>query len=178
MNASMRPAVFFDRDGVINIDHGYTYRQEDFDWMPGAKESIRFLNEAGYQVFVITNQSGVGRGYYTEDDVLVLHRFMQEELAACDAHIDAFYHCPHHPEAKVEAYRKECDCRKPQPGMILKALSEWPVDEKNSFLIGDKSSDLEAASAAGLEGFLFKGGNLYDFLLQILRERNTESAIN
>ena len=155
-----QPAVFFDRDGVLNIDHGYTYRQEDFEWMPGAIETIKRFNDRGFLVFVVTNQSGVARGYYKEADVNKLHQYMQQELAQHAAHIDAFYYCPHHPYGQGK-YRKVCDCRKPRPGMILKALSEWPVDQKRTVVIGDKPSDIEAATAAGLKGYLFSDDNLY-----------------
>lgn len=168
--ANGKPAVFFDRDGVLNVDHGYIYRCEDFEWMPGAKESIRFLNANGYFVFVITNQSGVARGYYTENDVKKLHHFMNDELAKEGAHIDAFYYCPHHPDAKIEEYRQQCRCRKPEPGMILKALDEWPVRSKGeSLFLGDKLSDLQAATAAGVKGVLFSGGDVYSFLREHLK---------
>ncbi|MDF2635478.1 MAG: gmhB [Pelosinus sp.] len=158
-----RPAVFFDRDGVLNVDHGYTYREQDFEWMAGAIETIKYFNARNYRVFVITNQSGVARGYYTEHDVQLLHQFMNEELDKQGAHIDAFYYCPHHSEGKVEEYRQSCTCRKPKPEMIHRAIKEWAVDSAHSFMIGDKSSDIEAANAAGLTGYLFTGGNLYKF---------------
>jgi D-glycero-D-manno-heptose 1,7-bisphosphate phosphatase len=161
-----RPAVFFDRDGVLNVDHGYTYRQEDFEWMPGAIETIKYFNEAGYLVFVVTNQSGVARGFYSEADVEKLHRFMQAELGRHGAHIDAFYYCPHHAEGKLEQYRKDCPCRKPLPGMILQAFAKWPVDRERSFLIGDKQSDMLAAEAAKMAGYRFPGGDLLDFVKQ------------
>ncbi len=159
-----RPAVFFDRDGVLNIDKGYVYRPEDFVWMPGAKAAIAWLNRNGYYVFVITNQSGVARGYYTEEDVKKLHDHMNDELAREGAHIDEFFYCPHHEEAAIEAYRKKCDCRKPQPGLIRQAMAKWTVDKESSFVVGDKPSDIEAATAAGVPGFLFDGTDLYSFL--------------
>jgi D-glycero-D-manno-heptose 1,7-bisphosphate phosphatase len=160
-----KPAVFFDRDGVLNVDHGYTYRKQDFEWMAGAIQAIRFFNENNYQVFVITNQSGIARGYYTEEDVMLLHGFMNKELHKKGAHIDAFYYCPHHLDGIVPEYQKACTCRKPAPGMIQRACQAWPVDIEKSFVIGDRFSDIEAAKGAGMRGFLFDGGdNLYEFV--------------
>jgi D-glycero-D-manno-heptose 1,7-bisphosphate phosphatase len=160
-----RPALFLDRDGVLNEDPGYVHRWEDFHWIPGAREAVASFNAAGWWVFVVTNQSGVGRGYYAEDDVIALHAKMSESLADIDAHIDAFYYCPHHPEAQVETYRHpDPPDRKPNPGMILRALAEWPVDLSRSIMVGDKESDLEAARRAGVRGLHFTGGDLSDFL--------------
>ena len=162
---TLRPALFLDRDGVLNEDHGYVHRWEDFRWIAGAKATVAAFNRAGWLVIVVTNQSGVGRGYYTEADVHALHEAMAEDLAAEGAHIDAFYHAPHHPEAVTEAYRHpDPPDRKPNPGMILRALADWPIDAKASLLIGDKPSDLEAALRAGIRGALFEGGDLRQFL--------------
>ena len=162
---TLRPALFLDRDGVLNEDHGYVHRWEDFRWIAGAKATVAAFNRAGWLVIVVTNQSGVGRGYYTEADVHALHAAMAEDLAAEGAHIDAFYHAPHHPEAVTEAYRHpDPPDRKPNPGMILRALADWPIDAKASLLIGDKPSDLEAALRAGIRGALFEGGDLRQFL--------------
>ena len=169
-----RQAVFFDRDGVLNVDHGYVYCQQDFEWMPGAIEAIRFLNNHSYQVFVITNQSGIARGFYKEEDVQLLHQFMNEELQKQGAHIDAFYYCPHHVDGTVAEYQKSCTCRKPKPGMIRRALEEWSLDNKHSFMIGDKPSDVEAAKAAGMAGYLFTGGNLYEFIKERIAEDGRE----
>ncbi|MEN6568228.1 MAG: D-glycero-beta-D-manno-heptose 1,7-bisphosphate 7-phosphatase [Veillonellales bacterium] len=164
---NLKPAVFFDRDGVLNIDHGYVYRSEDFEWMPGAIAAIKHFNDQGCLVFVITNQSGIARGYYTEQDFQKLNEFMERELAKHNARIDAFYYCPHHKDGIIPQYTKDCTCRKPQPGMLLKAMEEWPVDKDQSILIGDKPSDMEAAQAAGIPGYLYQGSNLYDFVLKI-----------
>lgn len=161
----MRPALFLDRDGVLNIDHGYVHRWADFQWMEGARETVAAFNAAGWLVIVVTNQSGVGRGYYTEEDVAALHAAMAEDLAAVGGHIDAIYTAPHHPEAAVEAYRHpDPPDRKPNPGMILRALSEWPVDKAASVMVGDKAADIEAATRAGIRGLLFPGGDLAAFL--------------
>jgi D-glycero-D-manno-heptose 1,7-bisphosphate phosphatase len=140
----LRPTLFLDRDGVLNVDHGYVHRWEDFDWIPGAREAVRRFNAAGWLVIVIT---------------------MQEALAEAGARIDAFYYCPQHPEAADEAYRHpDPPDRKPNPGMLLRALSEWPVDRDRAVMIGDKPADIEAALRAGIKGLLFEGGDLDQFL--------------
>jgi D-glycero-D-manno-heptose 1,7-bisphosphate phosphatase len=166
---SMKPAVFFDRDGVLNEDHGYLFGPGKLQWIEGAREAVRAVNDAGYFAFVVTNQSGIARGFYAEPDVEVLHRWMSDELAKVGARIDAFEYCPHHPEAVVAQYRVACVCRKPGPGMIRTLLDRHAVDVARSFLIGDKASDVEAAEAAGIRGHLFKGGNLEYFVRQLLR---------
>ncbi|MGA0606176.1 D-glycero-alpha-D-manno-heptose-1,7-bisphosphate 7-phosphatase [Phenylobacterium sp. VNQ135] len=160
-----RPALFLDRDGVLNEDRGYVYRWEDFIWIPGAREVVAAFNKAGWLVIVVTNQSGVGRGYYAEEDVHALHARMQEDLAQAGGRIDAFYHAPQHPEAPIETYRHpDPPLRKPNPGMLLQAMADWPIDREASLMIGDKPSDLEAALRAGVRGVLFEGGDLYAFL--------------
>jgi D-glycero-D-manno-heptose 1,7-bisphosphate phosphatase len=160
-----KPALFLDRDGVLNEDQGYVHRWEDFRWIAGAKETVAAFNRAGWLVIVVTNQSGVGRGYYTEADMHELHARMNAELAEAGARIDAFYHAPQHPQAEVEAYRHpDPPLRKPNPGMILQALLDWPIDPTASLLVGDKPSDLEAALRAGIRGVLFEGGDLKAFL--------------
>jgi len=164
-DSTPRPALFLDRDGVLNEDKGYVHRWDDFHWIPGAKTAIAAFNRAGWIVIVVTNQSGIGRGYYAEDDMHALHAQMNSELAEAGAHVDAIYFCPEHPEAPLERYRHpDPPNRKPNPGMILQALADWPIDRERSILIGDKPSDMEAATRAGIRGLLFDGGNLEDFL--------------
>ena len=160
----MNGVVFLDRDGVINADIGYLWRREDFVWIPGAPAAIRLFNERGRPVGVVTNQSGVARGYYTEQDVESLHRWMNAELNRQGARIDAFYFCPHHPDGAIPEYTRVCDCRKPQPGMLLQAMEDWRADPAKSVLIGDKESDVAAAAAAGIRGYLFDGKNLLEFV--------------
>jgi D,D-heptose 1,7-bisphosphate phosphatase len=145
-----KPAAFLDRDGTLNEDAGYVHQPEEFHWLPGAQESIRLLNDAGYLVFVVTNQAGVGRGYYTEADVERLHGWMNGQLRSQGAHIDAFYFCPHHPESGIGAYRQTCTCRKPEPGLISKAASDWGIDLARSVGLGDKESDAAACRRAGV----------------------------
>jgi D-glycero-D-manno-heptose 1,7-bisphosphate phosphatase len=145
-----RPAVIFDRDGTLNRDRGYTHRVADFEWLPGVRETIKLLNDRGYLVIVVTNQAGVARGYYTEDDVRKLHVWINRDLRPLGAHIDAFYFCPHHPTEGNVPYVQTCDCRKPAPGLIVAAAREWNIDVGRSFGVGDKESDGMAYEAAGI----------------------------
>jgi D-glycero-D-manno-heptose 1,7-bisphosphate phosphatase len=159
-----RPAVFLDRDGVLNIDHGYVHAPEQVEWVRGAKEAVKLLNDAGYYVFVVTNQAGIAKGLYGEDAVRTLHCWMAKELAAAGASIDDWRYCPSHPGGSVEPFRAEHDWRKPNPGMLLDLFEHWPIEREESFLIGDKTTDIEAAEAAGLRGYLFEGGDLAAFI--------------
>lgn len=162
-----RPAAFFDRDGVLNHDTGYTHRLEDLQLIDGAAAAVRRFNDAGWWVFVISNQSGVARGYYDETAVRDFNAALQAALSIGGAHVDAFYYCPHHPDGSVAAYTRVCDCRKPAVGMIERAIVDWPVDLQRSILVGDRDTDVQAAEAAGLRGWLFPGGNLAAFLTRI-----------
>jgi histidinol-phosphate phosphatase family protein len=165
----VKPAVVFDRDGVLNVDSGYTHRPEDLVWQPGAREAIRLLNDRGYYVIVATNQAGVARGLYGEDAIHIFHAHMRDQLAERGAHIDAFYHCPYHPEGAIERYAvANHPDRKPNPGMITRAFSEWPIDKSRSFLIGDRDSDIEAARRAGIPGHFYEGGDLTALVRQLI----------
>lgn len=164
-----RPAVFFDRDGVINQDKGYTHKVEDLVFIHGAVAAIREVNDCGALAIVVTNQAGVARGLYGPDAVQRFHQAMAEQLARQGAHIDAFYSCMHHPDAVVPAYwHPNHPDRKPNPGMILRAMAEWPIDPGTSQLIGDMASDIEAARQAGVAGHLFDGGDLARFTTPLL----------
>ncbi len=167
--STRRGAVFFDRDGVLNIDHGYTHRWIDFEWVQGAVSAVKAVNDSNMFAFLVTNQAGVARGYYDERTVHELHEAMQAALRGHGAHLDDIRYCPHHPEGVVPDYAGDCGCRKPQPGMILDLLSRWPVDVSASHLIGDKPSDIEAGAAAGLQTTLFTGGKLDETVSAILR---------
>jgi D-glycero-D-manno-heptose 1,7-bisphosphate phosphatase len=162
-----RPAAFLDRDGVLNVDHGYVHKVDHLEWIDGAPQTVRLLNEAGYYVFVITNQSGVARGLYDEAAVKRFHAHMQASLQAQGAHVDAFYYCPHHPQGTVKAFAVQCDCRKPGTGMLEQAAREWPIDPDHSFLIGDKDDDMAAAAAFKIKGIKFNAGA--DALLDVVR---------
>lgn len=164
-----RPAAFLDRDGVLNEDKGYTHKPEDLVWKTGAREAIRHLNDCGYRVIVVTNQAGVARGYYDEAAVEAFHAAMQDQLAEAGAFVDAFYHCPFHPEGTVAAYTvADHPDRKPNPGMILKAMADHSVIREKSFIVGDKPSDLEAGRRAGLPGHLYTDGSLLALVRQII----------
>jgi D-glycero-D-manno-heptose 1,7-bisphosphate phosphatase len=163
MPGPARPALFLDRDGVINVDKNYVYRVEDFEWVEGAAETIKAFNERGWWVFVVTNQSGIARGLYTEAQMETLHAHIGVELARAGARIDRFYHCPFHEDGTIAQYTKDSYDRKPKPGMLIRAMTDHPVIKEQSFLIGDKQADLDAAKAAGVRGFLFSGGNLAQF---------------
>ncbi|MGJ0396884.1 MAG: HAD-IIIA family hydrolase [Methylocystis sp.] len=178
-----RPAVFFDRDGVLNVDLVHVGSIDRFHWIDGAIEAVRELNDRGYLAFVVTNQAGVAKGLYEERDVVALHAHMQEALAAHGAHIDDFRYCPYHVDATVPAYRRDSPMRKPSPGMLLDLLANWRVDLSKSFLIGDRESDIAAALAAGMPGYLFEGGDLGKFLRAIpdyvdAAERSAKALVN
>ena len=159
----MRQAVFFDRDGTLNEEVGYLFEVERFKWIDGARDAVKLCNERGLLTVVVTNQSGIARGMYTARHVDALHDFMQRSLAQIGAHIDAFYYCPHHPEGTVAEFSVACDCRKPKPGLILRACKELNINPAQSILFGDSKRDIEAAQAAGLRaGIFFAGGNLFD----------------
>lgn len=153
----MKRAVFLDRDGTINQEKDYLYRIADFEFVPGAPEAVRLLNEAGYLVVIVTNQSGVARGYYAEEDVETLHRHIAGELARCGARVDAWFYCPHHPAGRG-SYSLPCSCRKPLPGMLLEAARRFDIDLAASVMIGDKRADMEAAVAAGCRPILVRSG--------------------
>lgn len=146
----LRRAAFLDRDGVINVDLGYVVRQEDFHFVPGVLEAARILADRGFALVVITNQSGIARGLYTVDDFQRLTRWMRERFAEAGAPLAGVYFCPHHPTEGRGAYRVDCTCRKPAPGMLRAAAHELGLDLARSVLFGDRRSDLEAAHAAGV----------------------------
>jgi D-glycero-D-manno-heptose 1,7-bisphosphate phosphatase len=145
-----RRAAFLDRDGVINLDRGYVYRREDFEFVPGALDGARRLHAMGFLLVVATNQSGIGRGFYGEADFEALSAWMRDEFKAAGAPLAGVYHCPHHPTDAIGEYRRACDCRKPGPGMLLAAARDLGIDLAASAMFGDKASDLEAARAAGV----------------------------
>ena len=153
-----RAAVFLDRDGTMIEDVGYLSRVADIRWFPYTVDAIRLLNRAGFLVCVTTNQSGVARGYYTEDTVREVHAEMAAHLRSGGATIDAWFHCPHHPNADVPEYRSACACRKPAPGMILDACERFDIDLATSFVVGDKMADVGSATRAGARGVLVRTG--------------------
>lgn len=163
---SRRPAVFLDRDGVINVDHGYVATWGEFEFLPGVESALKSLQQRGYALVIVTNQSGIGRGYYSESDLEVLNAALLAHLAGQGIAIDGIYFCPHHPEHAVGDYRRSCDCRKPAPGMLLAACNDLGLDVSQSLLVGDKPSDIAAGRAAGVAR-----------LFQVTRETPESDAI-
>jgi D-glycero-D-manno-heptose 1,7-bisphosphate phosphatase len=146
----MSKAVFLDRDGVINRDRGYVYRREDLEILPGVVKALRSFQSAGYLLIVVTNQSGIARGIYAEDDYLAFNADLQSALRRAGVELTAVYHCPHLEGGSVPRYSLRCDCRKPAPGMLLQGMREHGVDAGRSMMIGDRLSDLQAGRAAGV----------------------------
>ena len=145
-----RPAVFLDRDGVINQESEYVHRIDDFHFIDGVFDACRQMSKAGFRLIIITNQAGIGRGYYTEDDFHRLTKWMLDEFRQHGVEIDDVYYCPHHPVHGVGPYRRVCDCRKPGPEMITRAAREHSLDLPQSILVGDKATDIEAGRTAGV----------------------------
>lgn len=155
-----KPAAFLDRDGTLNHDDGYTHKIEEFRWIDDAKKAIRTLNDAGYLVFVVTNQAGIARGYYDAASVEALHNWMQSELAREGAHIDDFRYCPHHPEGTVAELATACDCRKPNSGMLTSLIERWHPETSRSFMLGDSDKDVQAGAAVGIRSKKIKPSQL------------------
>ncbi len=150
-----KPAVFLDRDGTINVEKNYLHLWSDWEWLPGSIDAIRAFNDAGSLVVVVTNQAGIARGFYSAADVDRLHRQADVVLAQHDARIDRYYYCPHHPEYGTD---RSCDCRKPKPGMLLRAQQDLDIDLRNSWIIGDKLTDIKAGQAVNVRGVLVGTG--------------------
>lgn len=148
-------AVFLDRDGTINVEKEYLFRVEDWEWIPGSIEAIKGFNDMGFKVIVVSNQAGVARGYYTERQIDVLHELINRKLGEHGAMIDAFFYCPHHPEFGAE---RDCECRKPKSGLILDAIRKYNINDKESYMVGDKASDIMAGRRANLTCILVMTG--------------------
>jgi D,D-heptose 1,7-bisphosphate phosphatase len=164
-----RRALFLDRDGVLNLDHGYVGTRERWEWVEGAIEAVRAASEAGWHVFVATNQSGIARGHYGEAEFASLMGWVTETIRAAGGTIDDLRFCPDHPEASVAAYRRQSDWRKPAPGMLRDLLRAWGLEAARGVMVGDQETDLQAAEAAGLRGVRFAGGRLIDTVAPLLR---------
>ncbi len=163
------PVAIFDRDDTLLVDRHYMHDPADIEWIPGAIEAISLLTSKGYKVCVATNQSGIARGYFGEDEMRVFHEAMQAQLAEKGAAIDGFFHCPHHPEGAVPEFAVVCRCRKPGPGLIEQIDTVYPLDRTRSFLIGDKPRDVQAAEAFGIPGYLFEKGSLLEKVGNVLK---------
>lgn len=146
----MNKALFLDRDGIINVDHGYVYQKENFEFVSGIFELCQKAIHLNYKIIVITNQAGIARGYYTEDDFFKLTTWMNDEFLKRNIDILDIFHCPHHPNKGINEFGIKCNCRKPAPGMILQAQIKYQLNLHNSILIGDKISDMIAAKKAGV----------------------------
>jgi len=152
----MNKVVFLDRDGTINVDKAYLYQVEDFEYMPDVIEGLKELQTAGFLLIIVTNQSGIGRGFYTEEDYRKLDRWMKEDLEKKGVHIAASYYCPHHPQAMITKYRMECDCRKPCTGMFIKAIADWNIDLSESYAIGDHLRDVAICQNTACRGIVIE----------------------
>jgi len=150
-------ALFLDRDGVINVDAGYTHRQDQFEFIPGIFELVAEATRRGYKTFIVTNRAGIGRGYYTEEDFWILMDWVTLKFVAAGGKIERTYFCPHHPEHGTGKYHRACECRKPGPGMLLQAARDYEIDFGQSVFLGDKKSDMEAGRAAGVATLLYMG---------------------
>ncbi|MBP2169913.1 D-glycero-D-manno-heptose 1,7-bisphosphate phosphatase [Erwinia toletana] len=148
--AELVPAIFLDRDGTINVDHGYVHEIDNFQFIDGVIDAMRELKKMGFALVLVTNQSGIARGMFTEDQFISLTEWMDWSLADREVDLDGIYFCPHHPDATEDAYRQQCDCRKPQPGMLLSAQQELNIDMAASYIVGDKIEDILAGKAAGV----------------------------
>ena len=172
----MNLAVFIDRDGVLNQDPPhYAHRLDQLALIPRSDDAIKLLKDNGYLVIVISNQSGVARGYYTENEVSSFNIALLTEIKKNGGDIDAIYYCPHHPDAKIEKYRLTCNCRKPKPGMLLQAAKEHNIDLQKSYVVGDKWSDIEAGKNAGCQTILVLTGHGTDESLK-MKEDNCPLA--
>lgn len=155
-------ALFLDRDGVVNVDHGYVSKPEQFEFIDGVFEATKWFQQQGYEIVIVTNQSGIGRGYYDEKTFNELTRWMKGEFAKHEVHIADVQFCPHHPTNAQPEYLKACDCRKPEPGMLLTAAKKLNIDMTKSIMIGDKGSDMKAARSASVQfKYLVESGQTF-----------------
>jgi len=162
-----RKALFLDRDGVININYGYVYKVDNFVFVKGIFELVKQANLKGYLVIIATNQAGIARGFYTEDDFFKITKWMKNEFKKNGCHIDEVYYCPYHPEFGIGEYKKTSSCRKPNPGMLLRAKTDFNIDMQNSIMVGDSISDIEAAENAKIGRKIFFGDPIIDNTISV-----------
>ena len=168
----LKKIAFLDRDGIINSSkprNGYIGHLKDFRWVPGAKKAIRFLKKKNFIVIVVSNQSGVARGYFKISNVYRIHKHIQIGLKKFSTSIDQFYFCPYHKDGIIKKYKKDSVLRKPKIGMFRLAQKRWPINKKKSFMIGDQKTDIMFAKRAKIKGYLFKGGNLFNFVKRSIK---------
>ena len=154
----MKKAIFLDRDGTLNIEKEYLYQEKDLEFEKGVIEALSIFRDLGYLLIVVTNQSGIARNYYTEEDLEIFHQAFQRRLSFFGLKIDKFYYCPHHPEKGIGKYKLDCFCRKPKPGMWEKGIAEFDVDRNLSYMVGDKYADIQAGRAARISPILVRTG--------------------
>lgn len=171
----MNKALFLDRDGIVNVDHGYVFEKENFEFVDGIFDLCRLASDKGYSLIVITNQAGIARGYYNEEDFLELSSWMKQQFKHENIIIDDVFYCPHHPTKGKGLLLKACTCRKPEPGMILEAAQKHHIDLKQSIFIGDKVSDMQAAQNAGIHNRILVASQ-YDDHQKITAHRVTSLA--
>lgn len=176
----MNKAVFLDRDGTINVEKNYIYRKEDFEFIPGAIEGMKKLQRAGFILVLVTNQSGIARGYYTEEQYHILNKWMEEQLKSNGIKITASYYCPHHPSAKIKKYQIDCNCRKPRTGMYERAVYSLNIDMEKSFSIGDRIRDCSICNVTSCKGYLIGHGESMEVIRMAKRGKlkNIQYAID
>lgn len=173
----MKKILFLDRDGVINIDNSYVYKIEEFEWMPEIFAALNLAKEAGYEFVIVTNQSGVARGYFTEEDLLKLKAYIEKAFSDNGLSLLGYYYCPHLDGAPIEKYNKVCNCRKPKPGMLIQAMEDIAIDKEHSFLIGDSKRDVEAAEAVDIRGYLYEGNSILEFMQDVLAKEKAYEGL-
>lgn len=167
----MKKAVFLDRDGTINIDKDYLYKIEDFEFIPGVIHGLKLLNDSGYLLIIITNQSGIGRGYYSELDFIKLNSWMLNCFDAFGINISKVYYCPHYIDSPYKQYKKKCDCRKPGIGLFLQAIKDFDIDLSQSFAIGDKIRDCSICQTTDCRGFLVGSNESEQIRAEVLNNK-------
>ena len=173
----MNKAIFLDRDGTINVDKGYLNKIEEFEYLPGVIEGLKLLQDAGYLLIVITNQSGIARGYYTEEDFHKLNDWMIQDMMDKGVVISKVYYCPHHPSGKIEKYRVNCECRKPKLGMYYQAVSDFDIDLVQSYVVGDKMRDLSICKETECKGYLISQLEKKE-ILELIRNQNYKNIVH
>ena len=162
------PAIFLDRDNTLTIDNGYNSEIEKFQWVNGAAQALNAFQKAGIRVFIVTNQGGIGRGFFSFDDMHLFHEHLYKMARSVGGAIHDIAYCPHHPLAVTDALKTPCQCRKPEPGLLFDLANKWQIDLGRSVMVGDRCSDVEAGQRAGCHTYLFDGVDLHHLAQQII----------